>query len=173
MGLNNKILQSPLQVEYKRKDICNMSPLTIDEIIKWSIEREETAYNVYRGILDKVEDPGARAMLSQLAEEELAHKRKLERLDTTRLTDVHPKKIQDLKIAEYLKDRTLSELSTLQDVLVFAMKREKESYEFYVKLASVVGDPEIKKLLELLAQEELRHKRDVEAFYDDIIYQED
>lgn len=147
--------------------------LTADEILKCAIEREDTSYKVYSSIIDKIEDPGAKAMVSQLAEEELRHKTMLERLDPSKLRDLHPQKIQDLKIAEYLKDRTITEVSSLQDVLIFAMKREKEAHELYTKLATVVSDPEVKKLLELLAQEELRHKRDVEAFYDDVIYQED
>ncbi len=147
--------------------------LTINEILKWAIAQEDHSYKVYNGIIDKIEDPGAKAMLSQLAEEELGHKESLERLDPSKLKDVHPQKIQDLKIAEYLKDRALTEVSTLQDVLVFAMKREKEAHEFYTKLATAVSDSEVKDLLELLAKEELRHKRDVEALYDDVIYQED
>ena len=150
-----------------------MPNLTVDEVLKWAIEREDNAYKVYRGILNKIEDPGARAMISQLAEEELGHKTALQKLDPSKLRDVHPQKIQDLKIAEYLENRALTDVSNLQDVLVFAMKREKEAHEFYTKLATVVTDSEVKKLLELLAQEELRHKRDVEAFYDDVIYQED
>ncbi|HHT9120427.1 MAG TPA: ferritin-like domain-containing protein [Candidatus Hypogeohydataceae bacterium YC41] len=147
--------------------------LTINEILKWAIAQEDHSYKVYSGVIDKIEDPGAKAMLSQLAEEELGHKESLERLDPSKLKDVHPQKIQDLKIAEYLKDRALTEVSTLQDVLVFAMKREKEAHEFYTKLATAVSDSEVKDLLELLAKEELRHKRDVEALYDDVIYQED
>ncbi len=150
-----------------------MPNLTVDDVLKWAIEREDHSYKVYSGVLNKIEDPGARAMISQLAEEELRHKTTLQELDPSQLKDVHPQKIQDLKIAEYLKSRTLTEASTLQDVLVFAMQREKEAHEFYVKLASAVSNSEVKKLLELLAQEELRHKRDVEAFYDDVIYQED
>jgi rubrerythrin len=147
--------------------------LTIDDVLKWAIEREDHSYQVYSSVLDKIEDPGARALISQLAEEELGHKASLEVLDPSKLKDIHPQKIQDLKIAEYLKDRTLTEVSTLQDVLIFAMKREKEAHEFYTKLAEAVSDSEVKNILEVLAQEELRHKRDVEAFYDDVIYQED
>jgi rubrerythrin len=157
----------------ERKGAGKMPKLTVEEVLRWAIEREDNAYKVYSGILSKIEDPGARAMISQLAEEELGHKARLENLDPSKLRDVHPQKIQDLKIAEYLKNRELTEFSSLQDVLIFAMKREKESHEFYTMLAAAVGDAEVKKLLELLAQEELRHKRDVEAFYDDVIYQED
>lgn len=147
--------------------------ITVDDIIRLAIEKEENAYKLYSGILNKISDPGAKAMISQLAQEELEHKEALKKLDKKKLKKVEPKKIEDLKIAEFLKDRTITETSNLQDVLVFAMKREKEAYEFYSKFAQEVTDTGLKKVLESFAQQELKHKRDIETFYDDVIYQED
>lgn len=155
-----------------RKDFAEM-PITIDDIIKLAIEKEDNAHKLYSGMLDKINDPGARAMISQLAREELEHKEALERLDVEKIKKVEPQKIEDLKIAEFLKDRKITDTSSLQDVLVFAMKREKESYEFYSKFAAEMADPDIKNVLGAFAQQELKHKRDLEAFYDDVIYQED
>lgn len=150
-----------------------MKDITAEDVLKWAIEREDAAHKLYRGALDKINDPGARAMISQLAEEELSHKESLEKLSIERLKELRPQKIEDLKIAEYLKNRELMETSTLQDVLVFAMKREKEAHDFYTRFALAIKEPEVKKVLEALAQQELRHKRDIEAFYDEVIYQED
>lgn len=147
--------------------------ITVDDIIRLAIEKEENAYKLYSGILNKISDPGAKAMISQLAQEELDHKEALKKLDKKKLKKVEPKKIEDLKIAEFLKDRTITETSNLQDVLVFAMKREKEAYEFYSKFAQEVTDTGLKKVLESFAQQELKHKRDIETFYDGVIYQED
>lgn len=147
--------------------------ITVKDVIEWAIEREENAYKLYSGILDKINDPGAKAMISQLAKEELSHKESLEKLSVKKLKNLKAQKIQDLKIAEYLKDRAITEASTLQDVLIFAMKREKEAYDFYTRFAEEIGNPDVKDILEALAQQELRHKRDIEAFYDDVIYQED
>ncbi|MCQ4575067.1 MAG: ferritin family protein [Candidatus Brocadiales bacterium] len=147
--------------------------ITVDDVIKVAIEKEENAYNLYRGMLDKINDPGAKAMVSKLAEEERSHKNALERLDLKKLQKLGSKKVEDLKIVEYLQDRVITDTSSLQDVLVFAMKREKEAHEFYSRFASEMPDLEVKNILEALAQEELKHKRDLEVFYDDVIYQED
>ncbi|MFQ5863441.1 MAG: ferritin family protein [Candidatus Brocadiales bacterium] len=147
--------------------------ITIDDIIKLAIEKEDNAYKLYSGVLDKINDPGAKAMISQLAKEELEHKEALEKLDVEKVKKVEPQKIEDLKIAEFLQDREIRDTSSLQDVLVFAMKREKEAYEFYSKFAAEMVDPDIKNVLESFAQQEKKHKRDIEAFYDDVIYQED
>lgn len=147
--------------------------ITVDDVIKMAIEKEDNAYKLYSGMLDKITDPGAKAMLSKLAEEERSHKNALEKLSIEKLSRMGSQKVQDLKIAEYLKDREISDSSSLQDVLVFAMKREKEAHDFYIRFASEVGDLEVKNILEAFAQEEMRHKRDLENFYDDVIYQED
>ncbi len=112
-------------------------------------------------------------MISKLAEEERSHKEALERLNIEKLAGMGSQKIQDLKIAEYLQDRKITDTSSLQDVLVFAMKREKEAYDFYTRFAAEMSDLEVKNILEAFAQEELKHKRDLETFYDDVIYQED
>lgn len=166
------IIRSSIYDRSPRKDFAEMT-ITVDDIIKLAIEKEDNAYKLYSGILDKISDPGAKAMISQLAREELEHKEALERLDVEKARHIKPQKIEDLKIAEFLKDRKITDTSSLQDVLVFAMKREKESYEFYSKFAAEMADPEIKNVLEAFAQQELKHKRDLEAFYDDVIYQED
>lgn len=154
------------------KGFVNMT-ITVDDVIKLAIEKEANAHKLYSGMLDKISDPGAKAMISQLAQEELEHKEALEKLNVENIKKLEPRKIEDLKIAEFLKDRDITETSSLQDVLVFAMKREKEAYEFYSKFAQEMTDPDIRKVLESFAQQELKHKRDIEAFYDDVIYQED
>ncbi len=147
--------------------------ITVDDVIKLAIEKEENAYKLYSGMLDKINDPGAKAMISKLAEEERSHKEALERLNIEKLAGMGSQKVQDLKIAEYLQDRKITDTSNLQDVLVFAMKREKEAYDFYTRFAAEMSDLEVKNVLEAFAQEELKHKRDLESFYDDVIYQED
>ncbi|MGR3296276.1 MAG: ferritin-like domain-containing protein [Candidatus Bathyanammoxibius sp.] len=147
--------------------------ITVDDVIKLAIEKEEAAYKLYSGILDKIADPGAREMVSELAKEERLHVEILQKLDAEKIRGHKPKKIEDLKIAEYLEDRDITDTSNLQDVLVFAMKREKEAHEFYDRFAREMSDPDVKKVLEALAEQELKHKRKIEAFYDDVIYQED
>ncbi len=147
--------------------------ITVYDVIKLAIEKEKGAYKLYSGILDKINDPGAREMVSELAKEERLHVEILQKLDVEKIRAHTPKKIEDLKIAEYLEDRDITDTSSLQDVLVFAMKREKEAHEFYVRFAQEISDPDVKKVLEALAEQELKHKRDIEAFYDDVIYQED
>ncbi|MEE9558063.1 MAG: ferritin family protein, partial [Candidatus Brocadiales bacterium] len=71
--------------------------ITVDDVIKLAIEKEEAAYKLYSGILDKITDPGAREMVSELAKEERLHVEILQKLDAEKIRGHKPKKIEDLK----------------------------------------------------------------------------
>ena len=49
-----------------------------------------------------------------------------------------------------------------QEILEFAIFRENEAHNFFLALASRVADPNVKKILEDLAAEELEHKAKLE-----------
>ncbi len=49
-----------------------------------------------------------------------------------------------------------------QEILEFAISRENEAFNFYLALAGRVADQNIRKLLEILAAEELEHKAKLE-----------
>ena len=76
-------------------------------------------------------------------------------------------------ISEYLTGGDTLENVGLQDVLIFAMKREQQAVEFYSKLMGVVRNEAAKHLCERLVHEELKHKLRLETFYDNFIYGED
>ena len=78
----------------------------------------------------------------------------------------------DLLISQYLTGAETLEGAGLQDTLVFAMKREQESIEFYAKLMSLMRDETAKLICERLVHEELRHKFKLEIFYDDLFYRD-
>lgn len=49
------------------------------------------------------------------------------------------------------------------DILDFAIARESEAHEFYVKLADCIEDPTVREVVERFAVEELRHRVRLEA----------
>ncbi|KPL21583.1 MAG: hypothetical protein AMJ75_09720 [Phycisphaerae bacterium SM1_79] len=57
----------------------------------------------------------------------------------------------------------MNEFGSIDEVLDFAIGREVEAHEFYVKLAGMVEKPEMVKVLSDLASEELEHKAKLEA----------
>lgn len=56
----------------------------------------------------------------------------------------------------------MDKLSSDKEVLEFAMHRENEAYNLYMALAGRVAAPHIRKLLEILASEELEHREKLE-----------
>jgi len=79
------------------------------------------------------------------------------------------KKIEDLKISDYLVDITYEPGMTYNDLLKLAMKREEKAYKFYSTNAQRIQDSTVAKSFEILAQEELIHKNILEKLYDDFL----
>lgn len=149
--------------------------MTAEGIIQRAIQIEEDAYSFYIEVGEMVKLPHVKDMLNELAGEEVKHKEKLEDLlagDTEQIIAAkQSRKIQDLKLADYLVAPPLDEDATIQDVLMIAMQREKNAHEFYNLMAGLAAS-EAKDLFQFLAQEELKHKNKVEVLYDDIVYKE-
>ena len=150
--------------------------MTVEGIIRRAIQVEEDAYSFYTGVSQMVKLPHVQDILNELAGEEVKHKERLEELlagDTERIVATKKgQKIEDLKLADYLVSQPLDEDATLQEVLIIAMQREKNAYDFYHLMAGFAASEAVKELFEFLAQEELEHKNKVEVLYDDIVYQE-
>ena len=150
--------------------------MTVEGIIQRAIQVEEDAYSFYIGASKMVKLPHVQDMLNELAGEEVKHKEKLEELlegDIEKIVAAgQGHKIEDLKLADYLVTQPLDEDSTFQEVLIIAMQREKNAYDFYNLMADMAASEAIRETFEFLAQEELGHKNKVEVLYDDIVYQE-
>ena len=148
----------------------------IAQVLERAIRFEEQAYDFYMGALDMVKQPHIREVLSEMGDEEIKHKEKLQALldgDTESLISAQQRdKVEDLRLADYLVAPPLGADATFQDVLLVAMKREKSSYEFYSAMATVAGDEQAKDLFEFLAREEQVHKNKIETLYDKVVYQD-
>jgi len=77
-------------------------------------------------------------------------------------------------ISEYLTGGDTLEGASVQDTLLFAIKREQHAIEFYSKMMGVMRDGAAKRLCQRLVHEELKHKLKLETLYDDMLaYEED
>jgi len=145
------------------------------ELLDTAIYKEIASQAFYIAGQSRTEDPGAQVLMKELAEEELKHSRLLKNIkekglyQSSRLRGEVP----NLRISDYLTGGETLGGAGLQDTLVFAIKREQQSIEFYSKLMSVMRDKTAKNLCERLVRNELRHKLRLETFYDDFFYGED
>jgi rubrerythrin len=151
-----------------------MTPNTLKEILDTATKKETEAYEFYSEAVNIVKEPSAKVLLKEFADIELKHKNILENFDLNEVDEEHHtiKHPHDLHLSQYLVDKEITEESTIQEIMIHAMKREQSAYEFYNDMAKVVTSIEVKNLFEDLAAEELDHKGRIETEYDDVIYKE-
>ncbi len=147
---------------------------TLKEILDTATKKETEAYEFYSEAVNIVKEPSAKVLLKEFADIELKHKNILENFDLNEVDEEHHtiKHPHDLHLSQYLVDKEITEESTIQEIMIHAMKREQSAYEFYNDMAKVVTSIEVKNLFEDLAAEELDHKGRIETEYDDVIYKE-
>ena len=146
-------------------------PGEVAELLDTAIYKEIASQAFYIAGQDKTDDPGARALMKELAQEELRHAQWLEALKEKGLGDEgwYRDKVANLLISEYLTGGDSLEGAGVQDTLLFAMKREQQSVEFYSRAMGAMRDETAKYLCERLVHEELKHKLKLEMLYDDML----
>ena len=142
------------------------------EIIQFAIDGEQEAVDAYTTASEMVTAANVKEMLLGLARQEQMHKKKLESIDRERVADTAIVNVPDLRIADFMDDVTVTADMGYQDILMVAMKREEKAHNLYTTLASNTDDAELKKVFELLAQEEAGHKLALEKEYDEHVLTE-
>ena len=147
----------------------------LTELLDAAMYKEIASQAFYIAGQNKTQDPGAKALMKELAEEELKHSEWLKNFKERGLgkRGWHQERVPNLMISEYLTGGDTLEGVGLQDTLVFAMKREQQAIEFYSKMMGVMRDEAAKHLCERFVHEELKHKLRLETFYDDLFYSKD
>jgi rubrerythrin len=58
------------------------------------------------------------------------------------------------------------------DLLRMAIKNEEKAHQLYISMSQIVTEPQLKKLILILAREESIHKERLEKIYDEDILKE-
>ncbi len=149
-------------------------PDELSEVLDTALYKEIASQTMYEAAQQKTDDPGAKELLKDLARQEVEHAEKLKVLKQKGLVKQwHQDEITDLKISDYLTGGDALEGAGLQDTLIFAMKREEESVDFYRKMMGMMREEAAKQLCANLINEELKHKKRLETLYDQLFYGED
>ena len=143
-----------------------------DEIIRFAIDGEQEAVDAYTTASETVTRTNVKKMLRGMARQEQMHKEKLESIYRERVADTAIVNVPDLRIADFMDDVTITADMDYQDILAVAMKREEKAHNLYTTLASNTEDAELRKVFELLAQEEAGHKLALEKEYDEHVLTE-
>ena len=145
---------------------------TVDEILDYAIGMEQAAVDLYTTIAEKAGTDVAKKVFLSFAAEERGHKSKLEAVKAGKAFTGSAKAVQDLKIADYINDVVLTETPTYEEILIFAMKQEKQAFRMYSDLAARVDRDDLRELVLVLAQEEAKHKLRFEIEYDEHVLTE-
>ncbi len=139
----------------------------LDEIFDFAIEKEKEAWEFYTEWADKADKKAMKEAFEEFALEEKKHVKLFEDLKAGHSVDVPEKKEIDFKVTNYFIEVTPYENMSYEDALRLAIQREKAAIELYTEFASHSPSPEITSVLELLINEETKHKVILETLYEE------
>lgn len=147
---------------------------SLNDVLTFAIRREHDSRELYLMFRDMVKDPGAKALLEDLANQELGHRNLLENALKGKKRDRigGKREPKDLHISDYMVTEDIGPDSSPQDVMLFAIKKEQEAYSIYHMLLGNYEGTELEELFSRLAKEELRHKEALEREYEEHFMQE-
>jgi len=148
---------------------------TIEKALEVGAEMELESYTLYTETAAKAKYPGAKKLLTEIAEDEKRHREYfLQGLEDPSNIQMRTLKedIPDLKITDQLVKVPLDPRADYPQILIFAAQREKATHDFYVQVARRFKATEMGKMFNNFATEELRHKYLLEKEYDDVVLAE-
>lgn len=146
--------------------------VTIDDIIKFAVEREDTAFKLYTRAAELSTSISAKKMFEELAQEEATHKNVFAKIDEEKAEHHKVCTLPESSIAKYLADVPFRTDLTYSEILVFALKTEENAYQLYKAAAGMTDDEKLQKVLMNIADVELGHRRRLEAIYEERVLTE-
>ncbi|MBI5485206.1 MAG: ferritin family protein [Deltaproteobacteria bacterium] len=146
--------------------------VTLDDVIKFAVDREETAYKLYKRAAELSTSIASRKMFEELAQEEATHKEVFSRIDIEKAEQHKLCTLPESSIAKYLADITFRPDLTFNQILAFALKTEENAYQLYKAAAGMTDDEQLQKVLMNFADVELGHRRRLEAIYEERVLTE-
>lgn len=140
---------------------------TFEEIMNYAIGKEKEAVAFYEKISNHEKFSGIREEFKSFAKEEQRHVDMLTNFSKENVEDYKIIKIPDLKRSDYLVDVEYEPGMPYQDILRLAVKREEKAVKLYNDFGNKAAREEHKKLFQVLAQEESKHKLTLETILDD------
>ena len=152
-----------------------MSFDSIENVLEFALDREKEAVEFYAGLIAKEHFPPAKETFEEFVSHEQKHVALIEKFQKDRsvLDSYTVEEVKDLHISDYMVEQDYVENMIYPDIVTLAMKREEAAVKLYRDLASKATDAGVKKLFDVLATEELKHKNKLESIYDNYLAQQD
>jgi rubrerythrin len=139
---------------------------SITDIIAFAIQREIEAAETYAKIAGLAETAALRELAEDLRLQEVGHRRLLEGLSGASLAQLGGSYAPDLHIVDDLADETPAADMSIQEMLIFAAKKEAQAVALYESLARLAEGTDHRKLFLFLVGQEREHKLRLEAEYE-------
>lgn len=160
---------------HRPKGYHQLKKLTsLREVLETATAFEKTARDFYTDLTTKV-SKNMRYLVEELAAEEQEHvelfSEMLQRTDMDKELEIKVEiPASDRKFSDCIQVPDLGENPNDQTVLQYALKREQIAMEQYRTLAEEIAPGPLRDLFEFLANEETKHKNELEALYYEIIH---
>ncbi len=146
--------------------------VTLDEIIKFAVEREDSAYKLYKRAAELSTSISSKKMFEELAQEEATHKDVFVKIDDEKAESHKLCTLPESSIAKYLAEVSFQPDMSYSQIIASALKTEENAYQLYKTAAGMTEDPKLQKVLMNFADVELGHRRRLEAIYDERVMTE-
>jgi rubrerythrin len=147
---------------------------SLGDILETAMSFERTARDFYTALMGRVSKP-TRSLVEELAQEEVRHyelfKELAQRPDVKeRISEEIRTPPSNHRFSDYIQIPRLDEFPDEQSILQYALGREQAAMEQYGTLAADTPRGSLQDLFRFLAQEELRHKGELEKRYYELVY---
>ncbi len=144
---------------------------SVDEILKFAVDREKEAVAFYSSLAKEATRASLKETFVRFSKEEEKHVALLSDIsgNKSKIDSYQFKKITDLKISDYMVETEYKEGMPMPEILKIAMKREEKAVKLYTTLADQTDNKDAKKVFMILVQEESKHKLGLESMYDDYL----
>jgi len=147
-----------------------INSMDMDDILMMCIHQEQQAIDLYTLAKNQAKEESSRQKFQELIDMETAHKVALQNFEIEHYIDLPP---ADLKVTDYLMEPVLSNTMNTQEIIILAAKREDKTAKMYQDLADhFTMEKELNTFFQMMADEELRHKHDLETEYENEFLQE-
>ncbi len=147
---------------------------TVEEVLETVAEFDREAHGFYVDLVPKV-SKNIRYIVEDLARSELQHIIKLRELARSEelaghLKDAILRPEADRRFSDAIQAPELGDNPDDQEVLAYALAREQVAIEEYSELAANTPPGPLHEVFSFLANEESKHKSDLEALYYQIVH---
>jgi rubrerythrin len=142
---------------------------TFEAALEMAIKMEGEGFRHYLEAMRNLTQKDARAIIKDAALDELEHKHEMEKALIEGRMDGHvlDRPVPTMNLDYVLEQRSLRPDANAREALAYAIHLEKESLEFYQRMAKGCAGAPMAGLFERIANDESRHLQALEDLYEE------